>query len=427
VALAGQFAAQAPRAGSISRAADSTVRAGRLRVRVLGTRRFDALAGDAARALRGDAQRNEVVVPGYTCFSVPASIERAGLRVRVCDIDPQTLSYDAARLADFDFSRVLAIVSANLYGLPNDLGAIEAIARRHGVYMVDDAAQALGATCAGRPVGTFGDVGLFSLDKGKNITSMQGGILVTRDAEIAAALHRRVAALPGPGVADTLVQVLKLFAYALLLPPTRYGITRRLPFLGLGRTPYHAPSPLNRYSPALGAFAALLYARLDQLGAERRANARRVSAAIAAVAGIQPLALVPETEPVFVRLPVLAADAQARQALLGALDAAGIGATGSYPAAIVDIPELRGRLDPATSIARARARWPPGSSPCPRTRSCGRLTSRRSLQRLVPPSRQRPAGVQETKIYCRADVPKIRGSLLHAVGLSGACAAGRRR
>jgi len=295
--------------------------------------------------LRGEAERNEVLIPGYTCFSVPASIERAGLRVRVCDIDPRTLDYDAARLAGFDFSRVLAVVSANLYGMPNDLGAIEAVARRHGVYMVDDAAQALGASCAGRPVGTFGDVGLFSLDKGKNITSMQGGILITRNAEIAAALRRRVAALPVPGLAGTLAQVLKLFVYALLLPPSRYGITRQLPFLGLGRTPYQAPSPLSRYSPALGAFAALLFARLDELGAERRANAQRVAAATAGTAGLQPVALVKGAEPVFVRLPMLAATPQLREAFLEALNAAGIGATGSYPAAIVDIPELRERLD----------------------------------------------------------------------------------
>jgi perosamine synthetase len=148
------------------------------------------------------------------------------------------LSYDLARLEDFDFSRVLAIVSANLYGIPNELPAIEQLARRHGVYMVDDAAQAWAPPYAGQPVGTFGDVGLFSLDKGKNITSMQGGILVTRDAEIASALHRRVAALP-PAVGDTGAGPQ---AVCLCLPAAaaRYGITRRLPFLGLGRTPYHA-------------------------------------------------------------------------------------------------------------------------------------------------------------------------------------------
>jgi dTDP-4-amino-4,6-dideoxygalactose transaminase len=262
------------------------------------------------------------------------------------------------------------------------------LARRHGVYMVDDAAQALGASCAGRPVGTFGDVGLFSLDKGKNITSMQGGILITRNAEIAAALRRRVAALPAPGVAGTLAQVIKLFAYAMLLPPSRYGVTRRLPFLGLGRTPYQAPSPLTRYSPALGAFAALLYARLDELTEGRRANAQRMAAAIEGIAGIQPLALVPETEPVFVRLPVLAVDpGRARRCSTPSMRQASARPVRTPPPSSTSRSCVVGSIH-ATWIARVRARWPPGSSRCRPTRLCSRPTSRRSHQRLdsAPPA-----------------------------------------
>lgn len=298
-------------------------------------------------ARRGDPLRNEVLIPGYTCFSVPASIERAGLRVRVCDIDPRTLSYDLERLVRFDFSRLLAVVSANLYGLPNDLPAIEALSRQQGVYMVDDAAQAMGATVAGRAAGTFGDVGLFSLDKGKNITSIQGGMLVTRDAEFAAALRDRVSALPGARFADTLAQALKLVLYALLLPPTRYGITRRLPFLGLGRTPYITPSPMTRYSPGLGAFAAILFERLDALGEARRDAAQQIRAALAGQEDIELVEPLPGTSPVYPRLPVLAVNPNGRDALLRRLEAAGIGATASYPAAVPDIAELRERLDPA--------------------------------------------------------------------------------
>jgi perosamine synthetase len=295
--------------------------------------------------LRGEAQRNEVVIPGYTCFSVPASIERAGLRVRVCDIDPKTLSYDLGKLADFDFSRVLAIVSANLYGMPNDLGAIEAVARRHGVYMVDDAAQALGASYAGRPAGTFGDVGLFSLDKGKNITSMQGGILVTRDPRIARSLKERVDTLPPPSLADTALQVFKLLAYAALLPPSNYAITRKLPFLGLGRTPYMIPSPLTRYSPSLGAMASILHGRLEQLGAIRRDNARRIRETLADALGMHVVTPPPSAEAVYVRMPLIAPSRAARDVLVRSLESAGIGATISYPTAIVDIPELRAGID----------------------------------------------------------------------------------
>ena len=294
--------------------------------------------------LRDEPERNQVVIPGYTCYSVPASVERAGLQVRVCDIDPATLSYDLIRLKEFDFSKVLAVVTTNLYGIPDDLPAIERLAQQRGVFMVDDAAQGLGAVCADRPVGTFGDAGLFSLDKGKNITSMQGGILVTRSSTIASHLNCNVTALPHPASRDTALQVLKMMAYSALLSPNRYGITRRLPFLGLGRTPYVTHSPLTRYSPFLGVMASILYRRLKALTEERRSNALRILDALKTMPELTPIKASPEAYAVYVRLPILARDKHSRDILIKALNANGIGATTSYPSAVVDIPELQPRL-----------------------------------------------------------------------------------
>ncbi|MGH9345989.1 MAG: DegT/DnrJ/EryC1/StrS family aminotransferase, partial [Vicinamibacterales bacterium] len=110
------------------------------------------------RALRRLAapHRDEVVVPSYTCYSVAASIVKAGLRPRIVDIAPDTLDYAPDALARADFTRVLAIVATNLYGLPNDLSATREVARAHGVFLVDDAAQAMGASVGGRRSGTWG-------------------------------------------------------------------------------------------------------------------------------------------------------------------------------------------------------------------------------------------------------------------------------
>src|SRR5687767_12905029 len=96
----------------------------------------------AMRRLAGPA-RDEVVMPSYTCYSVAASAVKAGLKVRLVDINPDTLDIDQDDLARNDLTRVLAIVATNLYGLPNDLPALSAIARRHGVFLIDDAAQAM--------------------------------------------------------------------------------------------------------------------------------------------------------------------------------------------------------------------------------------------------------------------------------------------
>ena len=137
--------------------------------------------------MKGDA-RNEVILPTYTCFSVPSSVAKAGLKIRLCDIDPRTLDYDLQKLSEIDFTNVLGIVTSNLYGIPNDLEQIGRIADAKDIYLIDDCAQCMGGQVGGKFSGTMGIAGLFSLDKGKNITSMDGGILITNSDELASCI-----------------------------------------------------------------------------------------------------------------------------------------------------------------------------------------------------------------------------------------------
>lgn len=303
------------------------------------------------RALRALAspQRNVVIVPSYTCYSVPASAIRAGLRVRVLDIDPHTLSYDLDALGRTDFSNVLAIVSANLYGLPNNLPAIAALARRHDVYFIDDAAQSLGATVDGRPAGGFGDAGLYSLDKGKNITSIQGGILVTHSETIAAQIRQQLQMLPVPSWQRTLNQAVQLLIYGLLLRPWLYWIPARLPFLKLGITRYEIDYPMERYSPHMGAMAALLFRKIDYVTRRRIENARRYLDHLRNIPYLEVPRRLAGSEPVYLRLPVLVDSAERRDRLLEKLNAEGLGVTSSYPLSTMDIPEIQDQLDAAHS------------------------------------------------------------------------------
>lgn len=299
------------------------------------------------RALRALAspERNIVIVPSYTCYSVPASAIRAGLRVRVLDIDPHTLSYDLDALARTDFSKVLAIVSANLYGLPNNLPTIAALARRQGVYFIDDAAQSLGATVDGRPAGGFGDAGLYSLDKGKNITSIQGGILVTHSEAIATQIHQQLDRLPTAPWQRTLSQAIQLLIYGLLLRPGLYWIPARLPFLKLGITLYEIDYPMERYSPHLGVMAALLFRKIDHVTRRRTENALRYLEQLRDIPFLEIPRPLPGSEPVYLRLPVLVDSAKRRNRLLELLNAEGLGVTSSYPLSTIDIPEIQDHLD----------------------------------------------------------------------------------
>jgi dTDP-4-amino-4,6-dideoxygalactose transaminase len=302
-----------------------------LLLRVLG-----ALAGPG---------KTDVIVPSYTCYSVPAAAIRAGLRVRILDIDPATLGYDLGQLAGTDFTRVLAIVSSNLYGIPNDLPAIAAIARQHGVYFIDDAAQSMDAVMDGRPVGSFGDAGLYSLDKGKNITSIQGGILTTASDVLAGEIRKELARLPGPPWQRTLSQAVQLLIYGLLLRPWLYWIPARLPFLKLGTTRYEIDYPVERYNPRLGVMGALLFRRIEAVTQRRIEAARRYVELLHDLPFLQ----LPEppsgARPVYLRFPVLADTAARRERLLAALQDAGLGVTASYPRSTLDLPEVQPFLD----------------------------------------------------------------------------------
>ena len=300
------------------------------------------LAFQAMKLAARDPNRVEVIVPGYTCYSVPAAIERAGLIPRLCDVDPATLSPDLESLADLDFGRVLAIVSANLYGLPNALEELESLARGHGIFMLDDAAQALGARYQGRPVGSFGDAGLFSFDKGKNITTLQGGVLVSDSARLSEALDATATELIAASPVGTLETLCKLPVYALLLRPWAYGTVRRLP-LGLGLTPYETDYPIAPFSRALVGLANLQLERLGEINGVRIDNAGRLREALAAVPGLSTPRILAGAEPVYVRYPVFV-EPERRAGFIAALEKAGIGATASYPRALMDVPEVAIRL-----------------------------------------------------------------------------------
>lgn len=303
------------------------------------------------RALRSLASpaRTHVIVPSYTCYSVPAAVIRAGLRVRVLDIDPKTLSYDLTALASTDFSNVLAIVSANLYGLPNDLAALAALARERGVYFIDDAAQSLGATINGQAAGDFGDAGLYSLDKGKNITSIQGGILVTRSQALADEIRKQLERAPSPPWQRTLIQSIQLLIYGLMLRPWLYWIPARLPFLKLGTTRYEIDYPMERYNPRLGVMASLLFRKIDAITQRRRANAGLYREQFRDIAFLQFPTPLPGSQPVYLRFPLLVDSGARRDRLLALLNAEGLGATGSYPLSTLDIPEIQEHLDLAGS------------------------------------------------------------------------------
>jgi dTDP-4-amino-4,6-dideoxygalactose transaminase/glycosyltransferase involved in cell wall biosynthesis len=315
----------------------------RLRVKyVVGMRSGRAALWLALQSLhRLHPDRDTVAVPAYTCFSVPAAIVRASLKIHPLEIDPRTLDFNRASIAALPESRLLCIIPCNLFGFPNDISVVRDAARPRGAYVVDDAAQAMGSMDGSEPVGTRGDVGIYSLGRGKSIGSVGGGLLVTDSDEIADAARSDEASLVGAGEMSGAALLFKMLGYSLFLHPRLFWIPNSLPFLKLGITefdPLFTVGKMPRLSTAV--LEKQLPDELDRVNRVRQANAKAITEGLRGMRTFEVPNAGIDNKPTFVRLPVVAADRATRDRAIALLRAKGIGATTFYPSAICDIPGI---------------------------------------------------------------------------------------
>lgn len=298
------------------------------------------LAGLKALSGRADASRDEVIIPAYTCYTVPAAIVRAGLKVRPVDIDPNTMDYDYQRLARTDFSRVLVVIGDNLFGIPSNWTELKSLADKNGVFLIDDAAQAMGLQDNGRPAGSHGDFGFYSLGRGKNLSTFNGGILVTDDDELAQTIQSGTDSWPTVGSAGVLALTIKLILLSFFLRPRLYWIPSMMPFLGLGETVFDRDFAASRLSSLQVRLAANTFYRLDEFNDQRRENAKRLATALKDLPHLQIPGFSSDRCPAYLRLPVLLPDEETRTSVIGQLRSRGISASTMYPDSIDRIEGL---------------------------------------------------------------------------------------
>ena len=130
-----------------------------------------------------------VVTVSHTAVASVAAIEMVGAMPLLADIDPVHYTLDAAELGEIlahppqNLPPIKAVIAVHLYGQPADLDAIQSLCARHNVALIEDCAQAHGATLHGKKLGTFGDIGTFSCYPTKNLGALgDGGIIATNDS-----------------------------------------------------------------------------------------------------------------------------------------------------------------------------------------------------------------------------------------------------
>ncbi len=358
------FAGSAAARGDLARVAAGFLGVDDVQVECSGT----ASLVVALTALHRLSGRRVVVVPAYTCPLVALAVAHCGLELRLCDLAPGSIDFDAQQLEQACDRDTLAVVPTHLAGRVADVDAALAIARAVGAFVIEDAAQALGARRDGRPVGLDGDVGFFSLAVGKGLTTFEGGLMVARDAVLRGELARTSREIVPHRFGWELRRSLQLLGYHALYRPSLLGLAygaplrralrRGDPVAAVGDD-FDADIPLHtlgRWRRSVGARA---FARLPAFLETCTAQAARRKARLARIDGVDVVDDRPGTEGTWPFLLLRLRDEASRDAALRELWGAGLGVSRLFIHALPDYgylqPFVGRRAEESGAIPNARA------------------------------------------------------------------------
>jgi dTDP-4-amino-4,6-dideoxygalactose transaminase len=266
--------------------------------------------------------RDQVLIPAYTCYSVAASVVKAGLKIAVYDLDPHTFAPDEASLKAAAGGATLAIVHQHLFGIPQPAGPVHQAAGGLGIPVIEDAAQGLGGFLNGTPMGAMADYGIFSFGRGKPLAAGCGGAL-TGNSET-------LESIKSPAGTKGAAAMCTSMAVQVLSHPLLYGIMERLP-LGLGRTIFDPGFAVGGMPQAVKRLAKSLLADLGPSIARRRSIADVYRSCL------PDSRTVPEpqgAQPAYPRFPFLAGPGEISDRLFRR------GVRRMYPRALIDEPEI---------------------------------------------------------------------------------------
>ncbi|MGY3040464.1 perosamine synthetase [Rhodanobacter sp. TND4EL1] len=307
-------------------------------------------------------QRRRVVVPAFTCPLVAIAVHAAGLELQLCDLRPDHYDMDPVALRAACDERTLAIIPTHLAGRVAAVEDALSVARSVGAYVIEDAAQALGARSDGVSVGMAGDIGFFSLAAGKGLSIYEGGLLLAHDPALGEHLAHTAARIVPRSLVREWQRSIELLGYASLYRPgglqlaygrpLRRALRRGDPVAAVGddfplTIPLHR---VGRWRQGVGAQAARrLPAFLDQLSAQAQQRLPRLRQ----IHGIQVMDDPAGAQGNWPFLLLLLPDQQRRDAALTQLWTAGMGVSRLFIHALPDYAYLSS-IVPMQDVSRAR-------------------------------------------------------------------------
>jgi perosamine synthetase len=332
---------------------------------------FLVSSGKAALSLILDAlhglhpERDEVLIPAFTCYSVPSALVRAGLKTRLCDMDPDTLDINFKELSSqlstishehANNRKLLAIVPAHLFALPADVEGLRTIVEDPEVTIVEDAAQALGAEWQWKRLGTLGDVAFFSFGRGKALSVVEGGAILTNDERVAEKIADRLKKERDYDLGEIVLLFVKALGLWVFTRPFLFWFPKSLRFLRVGETIFDPKFKIRKMSGFQAGMARDWQKKLESFKVARAKNSAHWAEVVRG-SGREEFKIGFFQEKGYVNLiryPVRITDQKVRKEILKRSERRGLGIAPAYPDSIRSIKALESLMAGADSDAAGR-------------------------------------------------------------------------
>ncbi|MBU1086350.1 MAG: DegT/DnrJ/EryC1/StrS family aminotransferase [Candidatus Omnitrophica bacterium] len=279
-------------------------------------------------ALKNKASKTEVILPAYTAGSLIVAIQKAGLKPVLCEVSPEDFNFDSNFLDKVVCPNTLCLIAVHMFGIA--AVDIEKIKSKYpDIIIIEDACQSMGTMINNKPVGNLGHLSFFSLNKGKNLSTFGGGIIVTNDISIAEKIKAQVIKSKKQSLIMKIEIFIKLIVLSVIVNPIVYGLLYPI----VERFKETSPPDNVEVKEYTGLQAHLAYSLFKKLGTvsdKRYENGTRLIAALSSEKQLILPQIAENSKPAFNRLPIVFRDLKKRQRVELKLKQAGIETSRMY-------------------------------------------------------------------------------------------------
>ena len=288
-------------------------------------------------SLKELSNKDEVIIPAYTCPSVLAAVIKAELKPVLCDLDKEKSSFDYHELKSKISNRTLSIISVHLFGIPEDSFKINHTISSLNVFHIEDAAQSFGTsiknvednTRSQVMLGTIGDIGIYSFGRGKPLTLMQGGAITTNSDVIAKILSQKADDLSPSTNTEIVMAIVSSLLYSIFSHPRLFWIPQNLPFLKLGKTIFNIDFKTKQIDAFTSALGLLMIEGIAKATSIRAKKSDLITQKLSRFMNF----FITNNSDIssFLRFPLLMKSKTQKESVLSELKSKGLGATEMYP------------------------------------------------------------------------------------------------